>query len=192
MAPEENTAAAEQAEEPTTDSRTASPQADDSTEETDWKALARKWEREAKKNSTAATKASTELERLREANQSAEEKALAAARREGAKAAEAEWKGKWAQERIRGEALRLMNGRVSDPRLAFPHLDLGSDVLADDGSVDATALKSAIDSLLDEYPALALGEAPVHHGDLGPKQNARATHHDDMNALLRATAGVKQ
>jgi hypothetical protein len=186
MAPEEMPPAAEQPEEGTQDeSRTAS-QPDDSTEDTDWKALARKWEREAKRGTSALTKAQQELVSLREANQSEAEKALEAARREGAKAAETEWKSKWQQERLRGEALRVMNGKVSDPRLAFPHLQLDG-VMDDDGEVDTKALKKAVDALLEEYPALAVSDSPNHHLDLGPKRTAKAPQ--NMNDLLRQAAG---
>lgn len=191
MAPEDNAASAqEQPEAPEqNDSRTASQQEADDTghEDTDWKAQARKWEREAKKHSSAASKAQTEMERLREANQSEAEKALEAARREGAKAAEAEWKTKYQQERLRGEALRAMNGKVTDPRLAFPHLDL-DEVMNESGDVDTRALNKAIDALLDEYPALAAGDAPNHHLDLGPKRST-AKAPQDMNDLLRRAAG---
>jgi hypothetical protein len=190
MAPEDNAPAAGQDDENTdqTESRTASTEPETDAEDTDWKALARKWEREAKKGNSALTKAQQEMERLREANQTEAEKALEAARREGQQSAEKEWKSKWQTERLRGEALRAMNGRVSDPRLAFPHLDLDG-LMDDEGTVDTKALSKAIDALLDEYPALAASDSgSSHHLDLGPKRTTKAAP-QDMNALLRQAAG---
>jgi hypothetical protein len=186
MAPEENASAAGQ--EPQENEGRTAPEQQHETEapETDWKALARKWEREAKKNQTTAAKAMEEAERIREANSTEAEKALAAARREGQQAAEKEWKTKWQTERLHGEALRLMNGKVSDPRLAFPHLDLDG-VMDDNGKVNSKALEKAVDDLLAEFPALSAATAG-HHMDLGPKQNnTRPTK--DMNDLLRRAAG---
>lgn len=145
-------------------------------------------ERAARRKAENERKAlNAELEKLREATQSDQEKALNKARKEGQQAAETEWKTKWRKERVTSEAMRLMNGRVSDPRLALPHLDLGDDVLDDDGTVDRKALQQAIDGLLDEYPALAVADPPTHHGDLGPKRSTRAPL--DMNSLLRQAAG---
>jgi len=161
--------------------------ADGGEESTDWKAMARKWEKEAKAKSAAAAKAEADAQRLREATQTDAEKALEAARREGAKNAEAEWKAKWITERGTNAALRAMNGRVADPRLAMPLLDL-KEVVDDKGEVDKDALAKAVDDLLEEYPALAAGGAPTtHHGDLGPKSTQRLPQ--DMNALLRRAAG---
>lgn len=186
MAPEDTPAQTQEDQQNTTedtqpDSRTAS----DQSEEPDWKAMARKWEREAKRNSNALSKVNSEVESLREAQKTESEKALDAARREGYSKAESEWKVKWRKERVTTEAIRAMSGRVSDPRLALPHLRLPDDAVDDNGEVNRDALAQAVDDLLAEYPALAINGTSTarHHADIGPKRNPRKEV--DANDLLR-------
>ena len=173
--------------EESTESQTTGTEPDDGEDDvTKVKRQATHWQREAKKKDKTLTDLQAELERLREANQTEAEKAIEASRKEARKEAESEWKGKWQRERVTTEAMRVMNGRVSDPRLAFPLLDLDA-VLDDDGEVDPKALKKAVDDLIEEYPSLALADAPSHHMDLGPKRTAKAPQ--NMNDLLRRAAG---
>jgi hypothetical protein len=135
---------------------------------------ARNWEIEVGK----ARKRIAELEA---ATQTDQEKALAAARAEGA----AEARTRYEQRIIAAEAHRALTGKVSSPRLALPHLDLSQVTLAEDGTVDAMALDTAVTALLAEFPELASPAEP-HHADLGPRQAPGSDGKHDPNALLRA------
>ncbi|MGQ0774557.1 MAG: hypothetical protein ACT4NY_09090 [Pseudonocardiales bacterium] len=141
-----------------------------------WKKWARQWERTAKGDAAKLSETNAELERLREAGRTESEKALAKARREGAAEAEQQWRGRWMKERVSGEALRALTGRVISPRLLLPHLELVTVKVSDDGTVDTAALKSAVDQLIEEFPDQAIDVTgsgsfhPAPSGDLGPRR----------------------
>lgn len=101
----------------------------DDDETIDWKAMARKHEREAKK--TAA-----ELERVRKANQSEHEKALDEAKNEGRRSALTE-----AGQRLAAAEIRAaLTGVVPDPKAIVEDLNLLKYV-TEDGEVDEDAVK---------------------------------------------------
>lgn len=127
------------ADEPTTDApETEAEDEESEAEEIDWKAMARKHEREAKK-------AAAELDRVRKANQSEQEKAIDAARDEGRKEASVA-----AGERLAAAEIRAaLKGLVPDPKAIVEDLNLNRYV-GDDGEVDEKAVKA----LAEKYAAL--------------------------------------
>lgn len=101
--------------------------------EPDWKAEARKWETRAKENKTAAE----ELDKLRKASQSEQEKAIEAAKDEGRKSATAEVGQKLAAAEIKA----ALTGVVKNPAGIVEDLNLTKYVTAD-GDVDEDAVKA--------------------------------------------------
>lgn len=149
--------------------------------EIDWQASSRKQERENKKlrDQLAAAQAQ---------GQTDAEKAIETARKEGETTAT-----KAANARIlRSEVKSLAVGKLADPSDALPLLRdrLGDDLdgLVDDkGDVDEKAVKAEIDALIKEKPHLAASGQQIPGVPLG--QHGQAGAPDDMNALLRRTAG---
>jgi hypothetical protein len=119
---------------------------------TDWKAEARKWEGRAKANHT-------ELETLRAANMSDQEKAIAEAEKKGRTAAATEY----------GQKLAAAEFRAA---VAAAGIDLGEaaeyiDVtrfVGDDGEVNVTAIKAAVTKFSKLAPARGAGRSG---GDMG-------------------------
>lgn len=115
---------------------------------TDWKAMARKHEREAKK-------ARQEAETLRQQHQTAEEKAIEEAVARGRQEKETELGGQVLTLRMENAVLRSKEAkRLADPSDALLLLK-PDDLVTDDGTVDAKKLGAAIDALLDQKPYLA-------------------------------------
>lgn len=119
---------------------------------TDWKAEAKKWESRSKANHT-------ELERLRAANMSDQEKAVAEAEKAGRTAAATEY----------GQKLASAEFRAA---VAAAGIDLGEaaeliDVnrfVGEDGEVNVAAIKSAVTKLAKLAPARGAGRSG---GDMG-------------------------
>lgn len=119
---------------------------------TDWKTEARKWEKRAKDNNT-------ELEKLRTANMSEQEKAIAEAEKKGRTAAASEY----------GQKLAAAEFRAA---VAAAGIDLGEaaeyiDVtrfVGEDGEVNVAAIKSAVTKFSKLAPAKGPGRSG---GDLG-------------------------
>lgn len=104
----------------------------------DWKTEARKWEARAKENKTAAD----ELEKLKAAQMSEQEKTVAAAEKQGRTAALAEAAPQIAQARLEAAAARA--GVDLAPLAEF--IDV-TKFLGEDGTVDDTAIKKAVEKL---------------------------------------------
>lgn len=138
-------------------------------------------ERNARKAAEKAAKAAqAELEKIREANQSEQEKAIAAAKAEGRTEALST-----ANERLlKAEVKAAAAGKLADPDDAVRMLDLDDFDVADDGSVDTKAIKSAIDSLVKDKPYLAAGTKP---GAL-PGGGAKPSEGQSMDDWLRKQA----
>ncbi len=147
------------------------------------------WQTEAKKVAKEREQLRAELERLQEASQTEQEKALNEAAKKAREEAVSEWRPRYEGLIKRNTALQLLGGRVKAPSLLLPHLNLDSIEIDESGQVDETAIRVAIDRVLEEYPFLAnedgSGGAPIHHGDLGPRRNSTSGKHDP-NELLRA------
>lgn len=133
-----------------------------------WKALARKHEQAAKSNSTAAA----ELEKLRTASLSEQEKAVAEAESRGRQAAVAEVAQKLAAAEIRA----ALTGVVPDPAAIVEDLNLGRYV--QDGEVNT----EAVEALKAKFAALA--PAPAQNADL--KQGVRGNGQNGPAQLTRA------
>lgn len=117
-----------------------------------WKALARKHEAAAKKERAAREKAEA-------ANATDGEKAVAAARSEGAKAARERLAGRLLVTTVKALAsdkMAVPARLIGDPDSVKRLLDLDlDDVVSEDGEVDEEAISAAIDALLAEEPDLA-------------------------------------
>lgn len=148
---------------------------------------ARHFEAELKKATKGAREVEAELEKFREATKTEQEKAIDAARKAGRDEAAKEWQPKYLGVIKRNAALAALGGRVKYPSLVLPHLGLDDIGVDDAGEVDETALKLAIERVLDEYPDLAAdstsGTAVHHHGDMGPRRSTKGKH--DPDDLLR-------
>jgi hypothetical protein len=147
--------------------------------EVDWKKMARRHEREAKKERKAREAAEAKVTERETADQSEHEKAVKSAREEGEKvareAADKERRG----DRLENATIKLAGKgikvtvkeddkdvektlRFTDPDDAFVHIermirngDLESDDLFDDkGKVKSDALKEALEELIDAKPHL--------------------------------------
>lgn len=119
-------------------------QPDDDKDDIDWKAMARKHERDAKK-------ATRELEQVRKANQTEQERAIEAAKDEGRKSALVD-----AGQRLAAAEIKAaLSNVVPDPKAIVEDLNLAKYV-NDDGEVDEDAVKA----LRDKYAALGGGKKP--------------------------------
>ncbi|MEU0199138.1 MULTISPECIES: hypothetical protein [unclassified Streptomyces] len=138
---------------------------------TDWKAEARKWEKRAKDNHT-------ELESLRTANMSEQEKAIAEAEKAGRTAAASEY----------GQKLAAAEFRAA---VAAAGIDLGEaaeyiDVtrfIGEDGEVNVAAIKSAVTKFSKLAPAKGPGRSG---GDLGGGSGHQAPTLDQQIAQAKA------
>src|SRR3954452_24792545 len=128
-----------------------------SNEDSDATKRARHWEREAGKANRAMSALQTEVETLRTAQLTEQEKAVSDALKSGRTEAEKEWKGKYAALAARSSALAVLGGRVTHPELLLPMLDLSGIELDDDGNVlNREALVAQVDSLVAKYGDLAV------------------------------------
>lgn len=135
----------------------------------DWKNEARRQERETKK-------LRTELEQLRQASMSDQEKAVAAAREEGRKEAAKQTGVRLVDAEVRACAA----GRKVDVDALLDGLDR-SRFLTDDGEPDTKQIAAWVERIA---PASANG-AP----DLGQGTRSGGSPDADMNSLLRRAAG---
>lgn len=138
-------------------------------------------EREARKKAEREAKATkVELDKIRTASQTDQEKALAAAREEGK--TEATKAGNAAI--VKAEVRALAAGRM-DPKLAVRLLDLDEFSVDDDGEVDDKAITKAIDQLLKETPGLAAAANNGGRGSADQGARGAAVKPADMNEWLR-------
>lgn len=121
---------------------------------TDWKAHSREWEKRAKANANAAT----ELEKLKAANMSEQEKAVTEAEKAGRTAALAEAIPQIAQARLEAHAARA----GVDLSEFAEFIDL-TKFVGEDGQVDDKAIKAAV----TKFAKLAPPGAGRSGGDMG-------------------------
>ncbi|MER7047736.1 hypothetical protein [Streptomyces jumonjinensis] len=157
----------------------------DSGDGTDWKAMARQWEKRAKENGTAAA----ELEKLKAANQTEQEKAIAAAEKNGRTAALSEAAPQIAQARLEAAAARA--GVDLAPLAEF--IDV-TRFIGDDGTVDDKAIKAAVEKLGKLAPARGAGRSGADLGGGGgsgdqahslDKEIAQAKANGDWRTVMR-------
>jgi hypothetical protein len=135
--------------------------ADPAQDTTDWKAMARQWEKRAKDNGAAAE----ELEKFKAAAMTDAEKAVAAAKAEGRAEANKEVGAKLAAAEFKA-ALALAGVALGD---ATDLIDT-SKFVTDKGDVDEDAIKKAVAKLAKLAPAAgpARSGAPLPGGPGGP------------------------
>lgn len=116
-------------------------------------------ERRARRAADKALKdAAAELEKLRSASMSDQEKAVAQAKAAG----RAEAVQETASRLVRAEVRALAAGKLADPADAIYLLGDLSDYVASDGDVDSKAIAKAIDALVHDKPYLApQGSSPA-------------------------------
>lgn len=152
--------------------------------DTDWKAMARQWEKRAKENN----KAQDELEKLRAASMSEQEKAVKEAEAKGRTAAAAEYGRKLATAELRAAAAAA--GVALDDIAEY--LDV-SRFVGEDGEVDTKAIKTAVTRFAKLAPAApAAGRSGGDHtgssGDQPPNldtQIAEAQAKGDWRTVMR-------
>lgn len=127
-----------------------------------WKDRARAAEKEAKR----AKALEAELDEIKKAGQTEQEKVLEQAREEAAAAARKELEGELHAERKRTAILSAASGRVRDPEDAVMVL-IDKIELDDDGKPDPKAVKSAIDDLLESKPHWKADDRRNGDGDQG-------------------------
>jgi hypothetical protein len=105
----------------------------------------------------AAKALQKKLDDIEASNLSEQERAVAAARNEGASEATTK-----ANERIiKTEIRAAAAGKLQDPADALAHIDPTQFAVGDDGEVDTAAITSAIDELLTTKPYLGTGATPA-------------------------------
>lgn len=132
-----------------------------------FKERARTAEREAKARADELAKIKAELDELRTGQLSEQEKAIEAARKEGADAATAK-----AEEHFRGivdrASVLTAASKFLDPEDASRFLDVSELPRAEDGTLDKVALAAALDAVLETKPHLAK-PASTGTADGGPR-----------------------
>jgi hypothetical protein len=134
--------------------------------------------------------AAAELDKVRDASRSDLERAVEAARKEGAQVATQAANSRL----VKAEARALAAGaKFRDPSDAVAFLgDLSSVKVTADGDVDTASLEKALADLAKAKPYLLAEEPPTRPvGDpgQGPRDSAPASHGALMNDLIRATRG---
>jgi hypothetical protein len=142
--------------------------------EIDWKAYARKHEREAKKERKAREEAERKLSERDDADKSEHEKAVEAARQDGEKTAREKALAELRNDRLEVAVARLANGitvkdgdeektlRFADPEDAMLHIEQAiragdvdsDDIFNNEGKVQTDALGIALSELLERKPHL--------------------------------------
>ncbi|MER5213696.1 hypothetical protein ABT063_24770 [Streptomyces sp. NPDC002838] len=142
--------------------------------EPDWKAEARKWEQRAKDNKGAVD----ELEKLKAAQMTEQEKAVAAAEKQGRTAALSEAAPQIAQARLEAAAARA----GVDLSEFAEYLDVGK-FIDKDGAVDDKAIKAAVDKFAKLAPPKGPGRSG---GDLGGGSGDQGPTLDQQIAQAKA------
>jgi len=152
----------------------------------DWKDHARTWEDRAKADKKRADAAEAELDKLRKATQSEQEKAIAEAKAEGRSEALDVANARF----VKAAVITAAAGKLADPSDAAALLDLSDFKVDDDGNVDEKAIAAAIEKLVETKPHLAGKGAgrPSGDGGGGPRGDP-AGGSKSMNDLIREKAG---
>lgn len=145
-----------------------------------WKSAARTWETRAKADGARAETLAAELEKLKAAQMTDTEKAIAQAKAEAAKAAQDEMAGKYGRRLVLSEARAALAGRdVADPDALLEAFDHSG--FLKDGEPDAAAIKTWAERI-----APARQRIP----DLGQgRGRGAAAQPTSINDLIRRGAG---
>lgn len=121
-------------------------------DKTDWRAMARRWERDAKK---AREQLKSAQDAARQATLSEHEKAIEKARQEAEAAGRNDERSKAVRRILVAEVRAAAGGRMADPADAVRLIDIDDFVVDDDGEPDPKQISAAIDALLKAKPYLA-------------------------------------
>lgn len=172
-----------------TTTETGSEETGTSTETTETVDDAAKWKELSRKNERAHKAALKEIEQLKQASMSEQEKAVEAAREEGRKEGSAK-----ATDRLRISAVReAAAGLLANPGLAPKLLDLEKYQPDDDGEFDRKAIQADITALVKDEPYL--GATPGNgSGEGGPRGSAPQPNKtsDPLLESVQKLAGVRQ
>lgn len=132
------------------------------TTEVDWKAMARKHEREAKRLRKEREAQEAKLKEREEAEQTEHEKAIAKAREEAKTEALTEAQQERRKDRLEVAVTRISAKSFADPEDALLHVERAiaagdidaDDIFNDEGKVQTDALKTALNELLERKPHL--------------------------------------
>lgn len=177
----ESTETEEAVVETTTEQTTTETETDPAKELAKWKALSRK-------NEKAAKETQAELEKLRTASMSEQEKAVAQAREEG----KAEAATAIQLERVRDKIEAKAGGKLADPEDAAALLGDLSRFVQDDGTIDTAGIAEAIDNLVKTKPYLSAqpGNGSGEGGPRGSTQDA-ALNSDPLQRDLERKLGIR-
>lgn len=163
-----------------TTTETTEPSGDDAAK---WKALSRRNEKEAKA-------ARAELEKLRAASMSEQEKAVAEAFDKG----KTEAASAIQIERVRDKIEAKAGGKLADPEDAAALLGDLSRFVQDDGTIDTSGIGKAIDDLVKSKPYLSVqpGNGSGEGGPRGQGSRTPSTSDPLLDAVQRAVGGVSR
>lgn len=145
------------------------------------------WKANARKNENTAKTALAELEKLRTASMSEQEKAVAEAFGKG----KAEAASAIQLERVRDKIEAKAGGKLADPEDAAALLGDLSRFVQDDGTIDTSGIGQAVDNLVKSKPYLSV-QPGNGSGEGGPRgQGSRTTPTQDplLDAVQRAVGG---
>jgi hypothetical protein len=133
---------------------------------------------------TDLKKKAGEFDKLREQSKSEQERAVDAARKEGAAAAAERWKSRLVSSEVRAQAARL---RFHDPAdaVAQLHASLGGIQVSDDGDLDGESISKALTELAKAKPYLVVEEKPGRAGGDAGQGPRGGTGPTNMNELIR-------
>lgn len=148
---------------------------DSSREEPDWKAMSRKHEREAKKLRREREEFQRKLAEREDAEKTEHQKAIEKARAEAKAEALSEAEKERRNDRLEVAVARAAAKTFADVDDALLHVQRGitvgdidpDDIFDDQGKVQADALRSALDELLERKPHLAATGRPSGSSDAG-------------------------
>lgn len=150
--------------------------AEQSSDETDWKAEARKWEQRAKTNAEAASRVK-EFEKQRKAAMTEAERAVSEAEERGRTAASQEFGKRLVKAEFDAAAGR--RNPDFDTNSALEYVDLAK-FIGEDGEPNTKAIKAAVERLVP-----AASGAPSFDGG----SRTKAATGGDMNTIIRKAAG---
>lgn len=157
-----------------------------------WETEARKHEKRAKAEARRVAALEKELASRDEAAKSEQEKAIDAAKAEARNEAKAEADKVIRKERLDSAVARLAAGRFADVDDALALVTIDADEIFDEeNTVDTTALRSALDDLLEKKPHLAakpgrpVGDADGGKGAGGKRDPSEMTPAEHLAELQK-------
>lgn len=148
---------------------------------TDWKAEAEKWKDLSRKHEQQAKANSRELDKLRTASMSDQDKAVEEARKAAREEAATAFNRRLVQAEVRAAAA----GKLADPEDAIRFLDLEEFAVDSEGDVDKKAVAAAVARLVKEKPYLTAGATrPTGDADQGTRRPAAGSSNDWLRSAI--------